>query len=133
MGHKRADITGQRFGRWVVQHYSHSIGYTHYWLCRCDCGTERAIARPNIGRGSKSCGCIRDECLALINKRLAPERRTGMCGAGNINAKLCEDDVRDIRHLLDAGEKQRLIAEQYGVCPSVVSHINNGVSWRHVS
>lgn len=50
------DITGQRFGRWVV------IGMTNRrpskWLCKCDCGSQMVIPRGNLAGGkTKSCGC----------------------------------------------------------------------------
>lgn len=55
------DMTGQRFGRLLVQSRSESRhGAT--WLCRCDCGTRKIVAASNLRNGStKSCGCFHDE------------------------------------------------------------------------
>lgn len=57
----------QRFGRWVVidpsfkKTYSSRAGNVRVVrapLCRCDCGTVRAVYEPNLERGlTVSCGC----------------------------------------------------------------------------
>lgn len=60
---KLIDLTGQRFGRWIVIERSENspIGHTG-WLCRCDCGTEKVVDAWNLRNGrSKSCGCLRTE------------------------------------------------------------------------
>ena len=56
------DLTGQVFNRWTVIRY---IGYRSghaSWLCRCECGTEKAVDSNNLKLGhSKSCGCFRED------------------------------------------------------------------------
>lgn len=55
---QRNDLTGKRFGKWLVlgdyQHiHSHS-----YYKCKCDCGMEKLVrADELIGGKSYSCGC----------------------------------------------------------------------------
>ena len=50
------DRTGQRAGRWTVLRL---IGRNPArWLCRCECGTERALS-PNAVRSGSGCGCAR--------------------------------------------------------------------------
>lgn len=52
----KKDLTGQRFGHWLVIGPSERNGYDR---CRCDCGTERDVSRQSLTRGaSKSCGCV---------------------------------------------------------------------------
>lgn len=52
------DLTGQRFGRLAVIRYLQGCG----WLCRCDCGTEKAVLSGSLRRGgATSCGCFRRE------------------------------------------------------------------------
>lgn len=67
------DLTGKRFGRWLVieqapretpkspYHKKHP-GQTR-WKCRCDCGTvkDRVQYGGLVKGGSKSCGCLRRE------------------------------------------------------------------------
>lgn len=50
-------MVGSRFGLWTVLSREKARGYG-YWLCRCDCGTERMVYGQNMKRGlSASCGC----------------------------------------------------------------------------
>lgn len=52
------DLTGMRFGRWTVISRAKAERGTK-WLCRCDCGGEKAVEAPSLRRGlSTSCGCI---------------------------------------------------------------------------
>ena len=64
------DLTGQRFGRWLVLSRVESIKLpsstkTRY-LCRCDCGSERIVQAGNLISGlSLSCGCEKIEKTIL--------------------------------------------------------------------
>lgn len=62
------DITGQKFNRWTVIKHVHIYPRRTFWLCRCDCGTERAVEGKHVRYGtSKSCGCL---CLEINAARL---------------------------------------------------------------
>jgi hypothetical protein len=55
-------VPGARFGRWtaLTLPYSEPEALSRIALCRCDCGTERAVpARALLLGRSKSCGCLR--------------------------------------------------------------------------
>lgn len=58
----RIDLTGQRFGKWLILSYSHekrnpSRSIHHYWNCVCECGVARTVAQGTLINGtSKSCG-----------------------------------------------------------------------------
>jgi hypothetical protein len=57
------DIAGQRFGRWVAIRYIHQ----RKWICRCDCGTEKAVDGATLRNGtSQSCGCLAAEIVRRI-------------------------------------------------------------------
>lgn len=59
---KRADLTGQRFGRLVAVELVDIAHGNARWLFRCDCGNSHiAPARHVKGGGSKSCGCLLKE------------------------------------------------------------------------
>jgi hypothetical protein len=59
---KVIDLTGRKFGRWLVKGFSHQNGKMFYWSCICDCGTERAVFGGDLKRGgSVSCGCLKRE------------------------------------------------------------------------
>ena len=55
---KRLDLTGQRFGKLTVVSRAENIGRDTAWLCRCDCGGEKAVRTANLRKGrTRSCGC----------------------------------------------------------------------------
>lgn len=67
------DLTGQRFERWVVLNKDPARRITSgrfaltYWLCRCDCGSEKFVRAASLLRQkSKSCGCLRSEMYARM-------------------------------------------------------------------
>lgn len=55
------NLVGRRFGRWIViRRYKLNRFGGARWVCRCDCGKQRAISSSSLLRGdSKSCGCLR--------------------------------------------------------------------------
>lgn len=57
------DLTGRVFWNWEVLAFDGSRNGHRFWRCRCECGTERAVAGNALrGHRSKSCGCRpRDE------------------------------------------------------------------------
>ena len=65
----RKDLTGMRFGRWVViEQADDYVGPNgiHYaqWLCKCSCNkhTIRVVRQSLLLNGqSQSCGCIAKE------------------------------------------------------------------------
>jgi hypothetical protein len=67
--------TGERFGRWEVVAYSHkSEKGKHYWLCKCDCGSQKPVFKHGLLSGiSRSCGCLRGDELSA---RQATHRMT---------------------------------------------------------
>ena len=52
------DLTGQIFGTLtVIKRMGHEQGRVR-WLCRCECGNEKAVAARDLKAGkTKSCGC----------------------------------------------------------------------------
>lgn len=59
------DLSGKRFGRWlVVQRADNAKGGVTY-ECICDCGTKKnVLARSLLGGVSQSCGCLKAEKTA---------------------------------------------------------------------
>lgn len=63
------DLTGQRFGRLVVQERAANIGKQTAWLCKCDCGNEKIVTGSNLKLGhAQSCGCLWKEVVPEKNK-----------------------------------------------------------------
>ena len=65
---KIVDIVGKRYGRLIVQKYSHISKGHRYWKCVCDCGNTITTISTNLINGNtKSCGCLQKE---LARKKL---------------------------------------------------------------
>lgn len=59
------DLTGKRFGRWLVLGRASNKSERVYWNCLCDCGTKREVLGQNLTNGrSVSCGCENREKAA---------------------------------------------------------------------
>jgi hypothetical protein len=72
------DLTGRRFGKWLVLkdagkriYYSggHKVS-EHMWVCRCDCGVEKQVSQGNL-TGSRSTQCNR----CAVAKRRMPRTK----------------------------------------------------------
>lgn len=58
----RKNLSGMRFGRWLVIDIAANRGRDTFWHCKCDCGVLRAVDSHNlIGGASQSCGCLAKE------------------------------------------------------------------------
>ena len=68
-------LTGMRFGKLtVIKQVPNPDGNKNkrtYWLCKCDCGNEKAVWVKYLNNGStKSCGCSRgSKAIDLIGQR----------------------------------------------------------------
>lgn len=52
------DLSGTRFGRWLVKELIGSKNGYRKYLCICDCGTVKELASGSLRNGSStSCGC----------------------------------------------------------------------------
>ena len=60
---KLKDLTGQRFGRFIVLERSDNDKYGRAkWKCCCDCGEIRIESSTNLIDGrARSCGCLNSE------------------------------------------------------------------------
>lgn len=81
---KKADLTGQRFGRLrVLSETDMRDGSSVIWRCLCDCGrTVYVPARNILHRGTVSCGCNRRE-KSRHNLSGDPAEKLGQTGGTN--------------------------------------------------
>jgi hypothetical protein len=78
------NLAGKRVGRWNVlaqlperrRYGRNRHAVTVLWLCRCDCGVERAVHASNLlGNKSRSCGCAAREQTAKRSLKHGHARR----------------------------------------------------------
>lgn len=86
------DWVGKRFGDLTVLSYAGKEAGSHYWNCRCCCGTECRVRQSNLQSGhTKSCGCRADPlktrhfvdgtCIESIrNRKLIASNTSGVRG-----------------------------------------------------
>lgn len=125
---KSQDLTGKKFGYWTVIKLGYikqlywngkKNGKEYYWLCRCECGTEKEVLASSLLKGaSKSCGCysFSDEVKAKraemnkthghsgtrlyklwtnIKTRCYNSKRKGFYLYGGRGIKMCEEWKQD--------------------------------------
>lgn len=68
MGRRLKIKKGDRYGRYTIIHEVEQRSKKRYFLCRCDCGSEREVRLVALRAGEiKSCGCLRDEQNRVAN------------------------------------------------------------------
>ncbi len=111
---------GNVYGRWTVIAWSHRAKGRDFWLCRCDCGTEKATILKDLRKGkSKSCGCLNMERITIhgqsesatwrswksMNQRCSNPNSTGFKNYGGRGVLVC-DRWRDFpAFFADMGER----------------------------
>lgn len=70
--------------------------------------------------------------LGTSAQNTADATTKGRMAKGEQRSLLRTEQVRDIRRRVSAGEVQRVVAEQYGICQQTVSDICRGKRWRHL-
>ena len=98
-------MIGQRFGRYTVVGpvEPDSKNGRRKWICRCDCGNERAVLESDLNRGhSKSCGCRKRASLEgkRIGKLTVLERAEKYSSRGKRKVQLwkCLCDCGEITY-----------------------------------
>lgn len=54
---KFVDLAGRHFGKLEVLRKADRKGKNSYWVCKCECGTEKEICITALKNGQESCGC----------------------------------------------------------------------------
>lgn len=101
-------------------------------LHRCD---NRACCNPDhlfLGTQAENMADMARKGRAASGDRNGSRKVQMPRGSAQGNSKLTESQVIRIRKLLDRGFRQREIAEEFGVCRSLVCHIGKRRVWRHV-
>jgi hypothetical protein len=77
---KTLDLAGKRFNRLLVIRRTKVEGARNVmWECKCDCGNMTVAAAANIGKSTKSCGCLAKETAANLLRGNTTNRTHNMC------------------------------------------------------
>jgi hypothetical protein len=144
------------FSPFGKQGYAHRFSYTVTYgeipegLCVCHRCNNGLCVNPShlyLGTAAENSRDAKRDGLFLsgVNspafKRYAgrvhevePPTRLSISGTNNIRARLNEDQVREIRRLVDGGHATRTdVARQFGIGRSTVRLVVDRITWRHVS
>src|SRR4030095_2856965 len=113
------DLTGRKFGKWVVlpRDDSESNNGHSKWLVQCECGRLRVVAGKDLLEGrSSSCGCasprksshngktlVRSEALRTRLHRVMNELQPNETGTKSEAARqsdLIDDDTQSDRRMI---------------------------------
>lgn len=73
------DLTGQRFGRWLVKFRDGYVGKCVAWRVVCACGTEDVVSGASLRSGSsKSCGCFKRDWMSELGSRQTRHNHTSI-------------------------------------------------------
>lgn len=109
-------LIGRQFARWTVVDGPLDVASKNSkWLCKCECGTTKAVFRSGLINGdSKSCGCLSKELLsARKGKR---KRHTKQPVDFRIESDHAVLILRDVRRqpigeaLIDIDDLEKVIA-----------------------
>lgn len=64
------NLTGQKFGKWLVTEKNKIIKPNRYWWCQCECGFENWIIQTNLLTG-RTKGCRKCNCHGKIIHNLS--------------------------------------------------------------
>jgi 5-methylcytosine-specific restriction endonuclease McrA len=56
---------GARYGSLSILGQGKETGYS---ICKCDCGTIKEVSNDSLGKGQKSCGCIKVHNFDQVNR-----------------------------------------------------------------
>lgn len=136
MTNRWLDLTGQRYGRLVVQRLANQDEISAYgtgkegepgkiaeenagvlgrlqdlWLCRCDCGNVCVCQKENLRDGkTKSCGCFRNE-----TRQKNMRNGNSLCG----------------RNLRGAHRVPKDLRQQHQRSPRCISEIQRNLAGQH--
>lgn len=88
----------------------------------------------NLKWGTRSENILMDYAAGVrkVHPNFVNATRNVPKGEANVNAKLTEGGVREIRNLVKQGQDYKAIASRYGVSGTAIRHIAIGRTWRHV-
>ncbi len=92
-----------------------------------ECPPEHEVNHINLDRSD--CRATNLEYLTRPDN----VRHSMRCNPDGRPSKLTEEDVREIRQQLQAGQTQRPLARKYGVDRSTIARIHTGKIWGHLA
>lgn len=108
------NMIGKQFGNWTVVSLAESKTSRTCvrYKCKCECGKIHSVDGDRL-RNGKSKQCVK--CASLCPEKIKKTRR----------CKVPDDQISNIRSLLEKGALLAEISQIYGISQSQVSRIKN--------
>jgi hypothetical protein len=111
-----------------MNHYVHRL-VAEAFLGPCPEGQE--VNHKDVNRGNNRLDNL-EYVTSSRNKIHAGEMRGSYRGERHSQAKLTEQDVREIRRLYSDGIHQHDLACQYGLCDAAIAKVVHHITWKFV-
>lgn len=123
---KFVDLTNVKFGRWTAL-YPHEVIIGHvYWMCQCECGTEKSVQGASLIKGhTSSCGCYQRELMSEKSGENSPV----WVGPITLACEQCGNEY-ETRDSWDAKNRRFCSVECYGDWVSENRVGENSVNWK---
>jgi hypothetical protein len=120
------DLTGKRFGKWVVQEYAGEKNHNRIWFCRCDCGVQNNVFEGSLIHNT-STQCLRcswikrskDRTPSLLQQKHQKSKEQAIIGNKMLmkirKAKTREEMIRCMVAARKAGYKYEMIGIAAGL------------------
>ena len=113
---RRADITGQRFGRLVAVERVGSRSSQSLWLCRCDCGGTAVVLMSNLKSGhTTSCGCALQEAQQSPSARVTAQALSPLTRPGEQHIAARSFRLRFAHQVYDVHNLRNFVREHPGL------------------
>lgn len=144
MGRAIIDLTGKRFGRWLVLEQAKQLkkGIIR-WFCECDCGNNTIVNGHDLRNGhSLCCGCLRVEKIIERNKQGHSEetkrkmrgKRVSISGENHPqwNPNITDEDRVDKRKYPEYQDWRKAVYERDDYICQVCSNIRGNLNAHHL-
>ena len=103
---------GEKYGKLTIIKRLENVGYHKYYLCQCDCGSQKRVRYQHLKDGKiKSCTCIRKAMITTHNmchtrlnniwrsmkQRCLNIKNTGYSYYGGRGIKICDEWLNDFQ------------------------------------
>lgn len=127
------------YGNCTINKQSLPVHRVAFWLANGDSPSRFQVCHtcdnPSCCNPSHlMLGTVASNYMDMLIKNRAGFHKNRACGVRNVNARLNEQQVAEIRRAYTSGEaNQYQLAERYGVSQAAVGSIVRNKTWRHVA
>lgn len=119
------DLSGQRFGKLVVQQRSDKKSKSNkiYWDCLCDCGKKATVEGTKLRISeTQSCGCLRSEKGEAVQKYNQETQFVDGVFVPLLKSKLRSDNTSGIKGVMPIRRKSGKVVYRASIAVNGIRH-----------